>query len=84
MNKTSLYKFIKRTPENEEFRKSVEGAALMLKKNQGRLYIVNPITNVIIWLTSDIQEEERSDDKKLLTIRTVNSVYEFEKFAETI
>ena len=80
----SIYKFVKREPENEEFSKSVEGVALMLKKRDNRCYIINAVSTVVIWLTTDIQSEERSDDKKLLTIRTVNSVYEFEKIAETI
>lgn len=83
-NQTSVYKFIKRTPENVEFVQSVEGLALHLKKKNGKLGIFNAITQEFLWVTSDIQNETRSEDKKFLTIETCNTVYEFERFAETI
>ena len=86
MNKTSLYKFIKRTPDNEEFAKSVYGVALLLKKSKvdERIAIINAVSGEPIWVTTGIQRETRSDDKKLLTIETRNTVYEFEMIAETI
>ena len=86
MTKTNLYKFVRRTPDNEEFTKSVYGIALYLKKSKvdDKITIINAVSGEPIWVTTGIQRETRSDDKKLLAIETCNTVYEFEMIAETI
>lgn len=86
----SIYRAISVTPTNKEFLNVVGEAALLLKKeskNDGKLAVVNIVTHKVMWVTTTIQGEtrsEESEDKRLLTIKTENSVYTFEKIGETI
>ena len=82
MAKCGIYKCIRREPESAEFAKLTSGIALMLKKHDGKIAVINAISEELLWMTTDVQEESRSEDKIHLTAKTVNSVYEFEKIGE--